>query len=407
MSRNDVHDRQSARAADAREGLVLRAYERKVAAGELTSDRAQVALAKRLDAVLGALENARLGAKSSALGWLFGSKRPPQAVKGLYIHGDVGRGKTMLMDLFFEALPGSKKRRAHFHDFMADVHARIHARREAARAGHAPDGDPIPAVAAAIRAEARSLCFDEFTVTDIADAMVLARLFEQLFELGVTLVATSNVAPRDLYRDGLNRARFEPFIAKLEARCDVVNLDALGDYRQGDRERARVYVKEGDSAALQAAWSRFAEGEERPATITRGSRTIDVARAVEGRGGADRSAAWFGFDELCARPLGAPDYAAMADRFRTVLVENVPVFTPALRNEAKRFINLVDTFYDAGTRLIVSAAGEPEALVGSLAGTERFEFDRTASRLTEMRSESWVTRPRRSRSARSAGEVEG
>ena len=374
-------------------GLVSEAYERKIARGELTHDPAQAALAKQLDDLITRLDRARMVAKSSALGWLFGKNERPETVRGLYIHGDVGRGKTMLMDLFFEVLPGTKKRRAHFHDFMADVHARIHARREAAKRGEAEDGDPIPAVAKDIRAKARTLCFDEFTVTDIADAMVLARLFDQLFALGVTLVATSNVAPRDLYRDGLNRARFEPFIAKLENHCTVVNLDALGDYRQTERERARVYVVSDDPDALDAAWARFAEGEERATAIERGSRAIPVSRASAGRGaGQDGSAAWFTFSELCAKPLGATDYAAIAEAYRTVAVDGVPVFTPERRNEAKRFINLVDTFYDAKTRLLVRGEAEPDDLRGTLRGTERFEFDRTASRLTEMRGEDWVSR---------------
>ena len=374
-------------------GLVSEAYERKITRGELTRDPAQVALARQLDDLIVRLDQARMGAKSSALGWLFGKDKRPETVQGLYIHGDVGRGKTMLMDLFFEVLPGTKKRRAHFHDFMADVHTRIHARREAAKRGEADDGDPIPAVAEDIRAKARTLCFDEFTVTDIADAMVLARLFDQLFTLGVTLVATSNVAPRDLYRDGLNRARFEPFIAKLERHCAVVNLDALGDYRQTERERARVYVVSDDPTALEAAWSRFARGKEKPGAVERGSRRIPISRSSEGEG-PDRegSAAWFGFDELCARPLGASDYAAIADAYRTVAVDGVPVFTPEQRNEAKRFINLVDTFYDAKTRLLVRAEAEPDELRGTLQRTERFEFDRTASRLTEMRGEDWVSR---------------
>ena len=376
-------------------GLVSEAYAARVADGGLTRDRAQAELAAKLDDVIERLETARMGSKSSALGWLFGRKERPATVRGLYIHGDVGRGKTMLMDLFHGVLPGTKKRRAHFHDFMADVHARIHARREAAKRGEVEDGDPIPAVAEAIRREARTLCFDEFTVTDIADAMVLARLFDRLFELGVTLIATSNVAPRDLYRDGLNRARFEPFIARLEAHCDVVNLDAMGDYRQTERERARVYVVGDDPGLLDAAWDRFASERGIAAEITRGSRRIVVPRAVEaGEPGAEGSAAWFGFDDLCARPLGAADYAAIARRYRTVAIDGVPEFRPEKRNEAKRFINLVDTLYDAGTRVLVRAEAEPDALRGTLKGTERFEFDRTASRLTEMRGEDWVRRER-------------
>ena len=401
-------------------GLVSEAYEARVRAGELEPDREQRALVARLDQLIRDLERARLGAKSSALGWLFGNAPRPARVRGLYIHGHVGRGKTMLMDLFHAALPGTRKRRAHFHDFMADAHGRIHARRQEAKAGRAPDGDPIPAVAESIRAEARVLCFDEFTVTDVADAMVLARLFEHLFELGVTLVATSNVAPRDLYRDGLNRPRFEPFIARLQEACEVVDLDASGrDYRrdgggsspndvadaqdsddapvtgaQDDAPPAySVQAGSGASRPLEAAWRRYAGGPGTPSTITRGSRTIVTPRAVEtDPPGGEGSAAWFTFQALCANPLGAADYAAIAERYRTVVVSGVPVFTAETRNEAKRFINLIDTFYDAGTRLIVGAAGEPDALRGTLRRTEAFEFDRTVSRLHEMRGQRWRER---------------
>ena len=397
--------------AERASGLVSEAYEGRVRAGELEPDRDQRALVAKLDALIRDLERARLGAKSSALGWLFGSAPRPEAVRGLYIYGKVGRGKTMLMDLFHAALPGTKKRRAHFHDFMADVHARIHATRAAAKSGNGPDGDPIPHVAQSIRAEARVLCFDEFTITDVADAMVLARLFEQLFELGVTLVATSNVAPDDLYRDGLNRARFVPFIERLKRSCEIVDLDAAGrDYRrmEGSSEDAKsagtteaesktpAYAIEGGAGStrpLEAAWRVHANGSGTPATITRGSRRIVAPRAVDtDPHGQEGSAAWFPFRALCGEPLGAADYAAIAHRFRTVFVSGVPVFSPETRNEAKRFINLVDTFYDMGTRLIVGAAGEPDTLKGRLSRTEGFEFERTISRLHEMRGDAWQGR---------------
>ena len=376
-------------------GLVAEAYARRVRDGELARDAAQERVIERLDAMIGALERSRLSAKGSALGWLFGKagSRRPEAVRGLYVHGGVGRGKTMLMDLFFHELPTPKKRRAHFHDFMADVHARIHAHRQAVKAGTARGDDPIGPVAEAIRAEARVLCFDEFSVTDVADAMVLSRLFDRLFDLGVTLVATSNVAPPALYADGLNRARFIPFIARLEERCEVMALGSDGqgeDYRQTARDRAQVYAVGGP---LDAAWSRFASGEGTSATIERQGRRIAVPLAVEtDPPGAEGSAARFAFADLCGKPLGASDYAAIARAYRTVAVEGVPVFEPATRNEAKRFIALIDTLYDAGTRLLVSAAAEPDDLVGTLTRTEAFEFGRTASRLTEMRGRDWVER---------------
>ena len=378
-------------------GLVAEAYARRVRDGQLSRDAAQERVIARLDATIGALERSRLSAKGSALGWLFGSRRP-EAVRGLYVHGGVGRGKTMLMDLFFQELPSPRKRRAHFHDFMADCHARIHAHRQAVKRGEARGDDPIGPVAESIRAEARVLCFDEFSVTDVADAMVLSRLFDRLFDLGVTLVATSNVAPRDLYADGLNRARFVPFIARLESQCEVMALGSDGegeDYRQTARERGRVYVVDGsqDRGSLDAAWERFAGGKGAPATIERPGRNLAVPEAVgTDPPGREGSAARFPFADLCGRPLGASDYAAIAHLYRTVAVEGVPVFSPATRNEAKRFIALIDTLYDAGTRLLVSAAAEPDDLVGTLTRTERFEFERTASRLTEMRGVPWVER---------------
>ena len=402
--------------AEVPDGLVTEAYLRRVRDGLLARDGAQLRVAARLDDLIARLGRARLSAKGSALGWLFGSRRP-EAVRGLYVHGGVGRGKTMLMDLFFAELPSPKKRRAHFHDFMADAHARIHAHRQAVKAGEA-EGDAIEAVAKAIRTEARVLCFDEFAVTDVADAMVLSRLFDRLFDLGVTLVATSNVAPRDLYRDGLNRARFLPFVERLEAQCDVMGLGSDGegeDYRARERERGRVYVVNGppdtsdagspdapDAGAspLDAPWERFAAGRAAPASIERQGRTIPVPLAVETEPpGAEGSAARFGFPDLCGRPLGAADYAAIAARYRTVAVEGVPVFAPATRNEAKRFIALVDTLYDHGSRLLVSAAAEPDALVGALTRTEAFEFERTASRLMEMRGRDWVERTASARDA--------
>ena len=383
-------------------GLVAEAYARRVRDGVLARDAAQERVIARLDATIEALERSRLSAKGSALGWLFGGRRP-EAVRGLYVHGGVGRGKTMLMDLFFHELPSPKKRRAHFHDFMADCHARIHAHRQGVKAGTAKGDDPIGPVAESIRAEARVLCFDEFSVTDVADAMVLSRLFERLFDLGVTLVATSNVAPRALYADGLNRARFVPFIDRLEERCEVMALGSDGtgeDYRQTARERGRVYVLSGPPDAadaggspLDAAWERFAAGRGAPATIERPGRDLAVPLAVRTDPPArEGSAARFTFRDLCGRPLGASDYAAIARAYRTVAVEGVPVFEPATRNEAKRFIALVDTLYDAGTRILVSAAAEPDELVGTLTRTEAFEFERTASRLTEMRGVPWVER---------------
>ena len=330
-------------------------------AGTLKADKAQMAVADHLDRVLHDLKQRRPAAKKSALGWMFAQKRKPQQpVQGLYVHGSVGRGKTMLMDLFFKLAPVEKKRRAHFHEFMADVHARIHAHRLKLKNGETRQADPVPPVAAALREEAELLCFDEFTVTDIADAMILARLFTELFARGCTLVATSNVEPGNLYRDGLNRGLFLPFIALLQRHVDVTTLDSPTDYRLEKLESLPVYVAPLDAEAdrlMDLAWGRVTEGRPEVATeIAMKGRVVPVARAV-GR------VARFSFSELCERPLGASDYLAIAERFDIVFIDHIPLLGPAKRNETKRFIILVDALYDASVRLFASAAAMPEALL--------------------------------------------
>ncbi|QDZ01692.1 cell division protein ZapE [Nitratireductor mangrovi] len=367
---------------------VRQAYERLIERGEVTRDLAQEKIAKRLDRLVEELANKRLAAKSSALGWLFARRREPKApVKGLYIHGAVGRGKTMLMDLFFELVPVNRKRRVHFNDFMAEVHDRIGRHRTALKAGEVKGDDPIPPVARALAGEAWVLCFDEFSVTDIADAMILSRLFSALFEEGVVLVATSNVAPQKLYHNGLNRPLFEPFIAILARHADVMSLDSDTDYRLEKLNRLPVYLTpldEETGEAFEAAWRDYANGAaEQAEEVAVKGRSIKVPRAT-------RDAARFTFEELCGRPLGARDYLAIAARFQTLFVESVPVFDDAMRNEAKRFILLIDTLYDKRMRLIASAAAQPQALYRGRTGTtESFEFERTASRLIEMQSRDW------------------
>ena len=376
--------------AERASGLVSEAYEGRVRAGELEPDRDQRALVAKLDALIRDLERARLGAKSSALGWLFGSAPRPEAVRGLYIYGKVGRGKTMLMDLFHAALPGTKKRRAHFHDFMADVHARIHAFRQEARAkgGEARTADPIPPLAEALADEARLLCFDEFAVTDVADAMILSRLFTGLFERGVDVVATSNVAPADLYRDGLNRSFFTPFIELVRERMTVVHLDSPTDHRMAVMADSDVYLTGDDRRErFEALWARASEG------ITREPATVPVAAGrtlafEETAGGWLRAT----FAQLCQRPLGAADYLALAERFRGLFLEGVPVMEHADRNAAKRFIALIDTLYDGGRLLVVEAEAAPDRLYAASSGTEAFEFARTVSRLTEMQGAGWRER---------------
>jgi len=239
---------------------VAHAYAARVMSGEFSEDPAQAQLARRLDALLTEVSNRRLASKSSALGWMFARKQKSgKAPRGLYVHGAVGRGKTMLMDMFFELVPAKRKRRAHFHDFMADAHARIHAHRQKLKNGETREADPVPPVAEQLIGEAWVLCFDEFSVTDIADAMLLSRLFEQLFKRGCVLVATSNVEPDQLYRDGLNRQLFLPFIRLLKDNVEIVNLDALTDYRMETTTRLPVYhvLGEGeDDCVMDLAWTR-------------------------------------------------------------------------------------------------------------------------------------------------------
>lgn len=363
-------------------------YEALVSLGEITEDPIQLDIVRRLDTLNSELSQLRLASKKSSLGWLFGRNRKPDAaIKGLYVWGGVGRGKTMLMDLFMEVAVVRRKRRAHFHEFMAETHERIHAWRQALKRGDVKGDDPIPPVAAQIAEETRLLCFDEFSVTDIADAMILGRLFTQLFSLGVVVVATSNVDPQDLYRDGLNRQLFLPFIKLLTERVDVVMLDSPTDYRLEKLGGADVYVTPlGEEAERQinSLWQKLTHGVTPHATqLENKGRVIPVRMAASG-------AARFSFDELCMQPLGAADYLRIAHAFGTVFVENVPVLSKARRNEAKRFINLIDTLYDNSVRLVMSAEAEPHELYQSTDGTEAFEFDRTTSRLIEMGSEAYL-----------------
>lgn len=356
-------------------------------AGTLQPDRYQLRVAEKLDRILTELKARRPAAKKSALGWMFAQKRKPQIpIQGLYVHGSVGRGKTMLMDLFFKLAPVEKKRRAHFHEFMADVHSRIHAHRQKLKAGETKQADPVPPVAAALREEAQLLCFDEFTVTDIADAMILARLFTELFARGCTLVATSNVEPDNLYKDGLNRGLFLPFVDLLKQNVQVSTLDSPTDYRLEKMESLPVYIAPLDDAPkmMDIAWKRVTGGAaEGPVSIQMKGRTIEIPQAA-GR------AARFTFRDLCERPLGASDYLAIAKRFDVVFVENIPHLGPEKRNETKRFIILIDALYDASVRLFASAVAMPEALLTEKKGTEGFEFDRTVSRLFEMRSADYL-----------------
>jgi cell division protein ZapE len=378
-------------------------YAALAAAGDIARDPAQVALAARLDRLNERLETHRLARKSSHLGWIFARRDKAQPLKGLYIHGEVGRGKTMLMDLFFAACPARRKRRAHFHEFMADVHERVHAYRQKIKSGELADGDPLLRVAADIADESWVLCFDEFHVTDIADAMILGRLFTRLFEDGVVVIATSNVEPDELYKDGLNRALFLPFIALLHRHMDVVRLAAREDFRLGKLTSVKVWHVPADAAAeraLDEAWRRLALGHAgEPLELTVKGHVVHVPRAAMG-------VARFSFAELCERPLGAIDYLRLAREFHALVLDRVPVMDYPQRNEAKRFIALIDTLYDNAVKLVASAQAPPTELYRATEGYEALEFQRTASRLIEMGSESYLALPHGRRAA-VTGSTEG
>ncbi len=349
----------------------------RVATGDLQADLVQQAAGAQLDGLADTLADWHRARRRSIVG-LFGGVGPG-APRGLYIWGKVGRGKTMLMDLFFECVGFTPKRRVHFHEFMAEVHDRI----GAARARD--PGDPIPEVAKEIAASARLLCFDEFHVTDIADAMILGRLFSALFERQVVIVATSNVPPSGLYRDGLNRQLFVPFIELLSSKTDMIELVSAKDFRLEKLAGHPLYFTPLGASADAALGSAF----QRLSGTVRGTalalevkgRKVHVPEAAQG-------VARFDFADLCMQPLGALDYLAIARAFHTVLIGNVPMLNRDRRAEARRFITLIDTLYDARVGLVVSAACEPDAIYP--AGDQSFLFERTASRLIEMRSEAYL-----------------
>jgi cell division protein ZapE len=371
------------------QGVTAR-YEALIAHGAIEPDLAQRELARRLDALSATLNRRQFARKSSPIGWLFGQRAEPPP-RGMYVWGSVGRGKTMLMDLFFASLQTPSKRRTHFHAYMAEVHARIHEWRQQLKAGKVQGDDPIRPVAADLASEARILCFDEFAVTDIADAMVLGRLFTALFEEGVIVVATSNVPPEDLYKEGLNRALFLPFIQLVEERMEVFKLDARTDFRLEKIGQTPVYFTPADETAKRTIDELFRRltGNTRP----RPARFMVLGHEVHVPAQA-MGVARFAFDDLCRHPLGASDYIAIARAYHTVFLEGIPKMGEAQRNEARRFITLIDVFYERRVKLIASAEAEPAELFVGDTGAEAFEFARVVSRLAEMRSRDYLALPR-------------
>ena len=363
-------------------------YQTRLASGALQPDPGQadgVQALSRLEAELNESGEPRFS--------LFGRRREPP--RGVYLYGPVGRGKSMLMDLFFTAAPVERKRRVHFHAFMGEVHALVGAWRSGdadarrVRFGRHKGDDPVPPVAEVIADAARLLCFDELQVTDIADAMILGRLFEGILARGVAIVATSNRPPDDLYKDGLNRQLFLPFIDMLKTRLEVVAVRGPTDFRLDRLRGQKVYfspISPQTETEFDGLWSRLTAGEEeRGATLEVMGRKLTLPRAA---GGFVRTS----FSSLCGQPLGSQDYLALADRFHTVFLERIPILSPQKRDEARRFVHLIDALYEADAKLVALAAAEPDHLYP--AGDGAFEFERTASRLHEMRSADYLEKVR-------------
>ena len=359
-------------------------YRERCRDGLIRDDPAQERAVARLQQLHQALRQYRT--ETDRLGWLGRLARLGQsesAPRGLYLWGPVGRGKSMLVDLFFVSAPVENKRRVHFHAFMLEVHDRIeHERRAMTR-------EPVGKVAADLAAEATLLCFDEFQVNDIADAMILERLFRAMLAAGTVVVATSNRRPSRLYENGLQRDRFLPFIALLEERLDTVELDSGRDYRLARMRGKKVYHWPNDAAARAALDTAFADLTDHAAstsvTLTVLARPLFVPRA-------GRNVAWFSFAELCARPLAAADYLAIAERFAAIVIEGIPRLSPQQRNEAQRFHILIDALYEARTLLVASAEVPPEQIY--VGGDGSWEFQRTVSRLIEMQSEDYLANRR-------------
>ena len=378
-------------------------YQALVSSGAIEADPAQARAAEAFADLEQRLSSYKPIRKQGLFGRLFADKDEPPP-RGLYVHGEVGRGKTMLMDLFFEQSAVTHKRRAHFHEFMAEVHERIFGYRQNIARGEIGDADVIGLTAAAIFDEAWLLCFDEFHVTDIADAMILGRLFAKLFELGTVVVATSNVAPDDLYKGGLNRALFLPFIAQISDHMEVLRLDARTDFRLEKLAGVKMWLLPADGAAdaaLDKAWAKMTGNAPCKARdISIKGRILRVPCSANG-------VARFSFADICEKPLAASDYLRLAHDYHTLLVGRIPVMDYADRNAAKRFIALIDTLYDNAVKLMASADADPLSLYGATEGIEANEFKRTSSRLIEMGSESYLALPHGRSDSSASGSTTG
>jgi cell division protein ZapE len=378
-------------------------YQALVSSGAIEPDAAQEEAAEAFADLERRLAGYKPVRKQGLFGRLFADKNeaPP---RGLYVHGEVGRGKTMLMDMFFQHSPVAHKRRAHFHEFMAEVHERIYGYRQNIARGEIADSDVIGLTAASIFDEAWLLCFDEFHVTDIADAMILGRLFSKLFDLGTVVVATSNVAPEDLYKGGLNRALFLPFIAQISDHMDVLRLDARTDFRLEKLAGVKMWLVPADwnaDAALDRVWIKMTgNAKSRSRDISIKGRILHVPCSADG-------VARFSFADLCEKPLAASDYLRLAHDYHTIMVDRIPVMDHPQRNAAKRFIALIDTLYDNAVKLMASAEADPLSLYLATEGHEAHEFKRTASRLIEMRSESYLALPHGHKDSAASGSSTG